>query len=229
MTSPKETIEKARTAFTDGNYADALELYDHFYEHALEADPSYYGVRLSYCLDEWAELAKKYQPAKVRLEEKMATALRLLDTTRNPERFHDYHAICHFLKCPDKSIEKFFGYHDSDPQLALSLFSFIRDDLVAAKQWNVCSTYLSHPEKQYSNFLEAFDGSMRLAHKQEQPDEFESFSKEWFVTNAGNLLLILKNAGRKQEAEAIYQQCSVDMQSRKFADLIAEIKAHARL
>src|SRR4051812_21904757 len=108
----------ARAAVKGGDYEAALEQYDHFYEHALEVDKSYYGVRLSYCLNEWAALGEKYPPAKARLEGKAADALALLDKTLDPERFHDYQAICHFLKCPEKPVEKFMELSDSDDELA---------------------------------------------------------------------------------------------------------------
>ena len=219
MGDPAETIERARTAANDGDYAEALSQYDYFYDNALKEDRSYYGVRHSYCLEEWAELAEKYPPAKARLEEKMATALRLLDETRDPEHFHDYRSICHFLKCTDKAVSKFLTVHGSDPELAQKTFRFIRDDLVAAEKWDICGAYLLHPDKQYIQFLNAFDGAMKV-NIQENSDEYEDFTKNWFVENIASLMLILKNTGKGPESEIIHEQFSMDMTARGFDDLI---------
>jgi hypothetical protein len=222
MTNPKDSLEKARVALAGGDYAAASELYEYFFDHALETDKSFYGVRLSYCLDEWAEVAKKYPPARVRLEEKMAAALAQFDKTRKPEYFHDYYAICRSLDCVDKAVEKFLAYHNSDSLLAQNIFRFVRGDLVAAKQWDVCGTYLQDSAKVYRKFLEAFDGTMKYGREKDH-DETISFAKDWFVENMTDLLLVLKHTGRHEEAEAIQEQMSLELMTRDMPELADDV------
>jgi hypothetical protein len=60
----RDALDNARAAFKHGDYPEALRQYDYFFDHALDDDPAaLYGVRLSYCLDEWAKLGEKYPPA----------------------------------------------------------------------------------------------------------------------------------------------------------------------
>ena len=83
--SPIEVLATARSAARNGDYPLALDRFEWFFDHALEEDPaSFYGVRLSYCVSEWARVGQTYPPALRRLRERQQDALRLLDETRNP-------------------------------------------------------------------------------------------------------------------------------------------------
>ena len=96
--NPRDALDEARAAFRERNYDTALERYEHFFDHALDDDAhSLYGVRLSYCLSEWAKLGDVHPLARRRLEEKASESLDLLVHTRDPERFHDFIAICGYL------------------------------------------------------------------------------------------------------------------------------------
>ena len=128
----KGVFDEAREAFRLDNYQEALEHYDYFFDYALADDPAFYGVRLSYCLSEWANLAQKYPAAKERLLQKKQAAIKLLEQTRDPERFHDYVSLCRYLKFEHEPGDQFLIYHSSDQDLAQSIVRFIWDDLIAA-------------------------------------------------------------------------------------------------
>src|SRR4051812_19028994 len=92
--NPREILDNARSAFRSGDYPVALERYEYFFDHALDDDDAaFYGVRLSFCLDEWARLGEKYPAAKDRLEKKRDEALSSLVQTRNPQQFNDFKSI----------------------------------------------------------------------------------------------------------------------------------------
>jgi hypothetical protein len=61
-----DALDEARTACHSGDFARALDRYVWFFDNCLANDPAYYGVRLSYVLDEWTDLGKKYPPAAER-------------------------------------------------------------------------------------------------------------------------------------------------------------------
>ena len=56
-------LDKAEEFRNDGVYQEALNLHIWYHKNALKYDPAQYGVRLSYALDDWAELGKVYPPA----------------------------------------------------------------------------------------------------------------------------------------------------------------------
>jgi len=113
MIEPKYTLDKAREAVKLKNYANALEIYNNFFEETFKKSAKY-GVRLSYCLSDWAALGEIYPLALRKLENKKDEALLLLEKEREPERFHDYFAICKQLKSPELPYQEFLRLHKTD-------------------------------------------------------------------------------------------------------------------
>jgi hypothetical protein len=104
-----------------GDYAVALASYEDFFDHSLQdqgAENNYYGVRLSFCLDEWARLAEKHPKALQRLEAKAKETIAELERTRRPALFHDFISINKYLGQERTSIDLFLKYHSSDRSLA---------------------------------------------------------------------------------------------------------------
>jgi hypothetical protein len=72
---------QARAHAAQGRPAEALELHRRYFA-ASRAIPSLYGVRLSFALSDWAELAETFPPARQALREaRRAAADRLLPST----------------------------------------------------------------------------------------------------------------------------------------------------
>ncbi len=224
MTSAqRDALNLARIAFEKGDYSEALKQYEYFFDHALDDDPyASYGVRLSYCLDEWASLGKQYTEALQRLEWKADEALALLNESRDPERFHDFMAICSYLERKEDPIQRFLGYHSSDRDLAESIVRFIWNELVEEGQWAVCAEYLSNSHETYQTALWKFDQAMQVC-KSLGGDEFEEQIKGWYVRDVTNLMLVLRNAGKTLEAKLIQDAMIADMASRGCPELAAQI------
>lgn len=64
----KARLEQAREATKLGHYAQALDGFQWFWDHALEHAPSMSGVRASFFLADWWKLASAYAPAMQALE-----------------------------------------------------------------------------------------------------------------------------------------------------------------
>ena len=60
---PRDILGEARDDREHGRYELALEKHVWFHENALTFRPSLAGVRLSYALDDWLQLAARYPPA----------------------------------------------------------------------------------------------------------------------------------------------------------------------
>jgi hypothetical protein len=61
-TNPKEVLRQARRLVESQYYDAALEKYIWFHDHALDADRSLVGVRLSYAISEWVDLERSILP-----------------------------------------------------------------------------------------------------------------------------------------------------------------------
>jgi hypothetical protein len=62
-------LEAAQVATQRGDYQEALEGFLRFHRLALYYEPSMYGVRLSFALSYWGDLAKIYPPALAAMQE----------------------------------------------------------------------------------------------------------------------------------------------------------------
>jgi hypothetical protein len=221
-----EVLSEARLAFQNHHFALALKCYEYFFDHALDNDPySLYGVRLSYCLGEWAELGADYPPALQRLRQKADESLHQLTQTRNPERFHDFISICKYLKFDEKPVRQFLFIHASDSLLAMSISRFIWAELVQNQLWEVCNTYLVVPVDKYKNSLMKFDELLKFS--KEEPDlcdeDFELQMVDGYVRDVANIILVLLHNNREGEVAELRSIIMVDMAARNSDQLVRNI------
>jgi len=212
----KMRLNDARVAARDGNYAEALEHYDYVFEHALAENPYLAGVRLSYCLFEWAELANDYPPAQKALLQKKEDARKRFVETGDGRAFHDFVCICRALGADHEAVWLFTDTHASNPMLAETIVRFIWDDLVAAGQWEVCRTYLSRWQDRYNKALDIFDMDMDEDNFSVpfSRDEFEAGACDEFARRVGNILLVLHNTGQVHEAQSLLRKVTENMAER---------------
>lgn len=221
---PKDALDAARAAARERRYDDALKNYEWFFDHALDDDPAaFYGVRLSYCLSEWADLGSRYPPARRRLEERRDEALALLDSTRDPEMFHDYMGICRALEDSRSPLEAFVDLHRRDPELAASAVRFIWHEVVEAGMWDVAAPYVKDAQFDYQNALEKFEQAMLVC--DENPDfggeEFADQIRGWCVADLRDLWLVLMHSNRSSEAEKIKELALGDARLRNHPTIAA--------
>src|SRR5262245_56849046 len=116
---PQERLKLAQAAADEGRYAEALREHIWIHEHALEHEPAFYGVRLSFALAYWVELAKVYPEARRALEE---IRDRKIERLRRGEgdrgTFHDVESINEHLQCERSTSDLFTGMASDFPALA---------------------------------------------------------------------------------------------------------------
>ena len=115
---PGDILQEAREASANKHYSLSLEKYRWFFENALKIKKSYYGVRLSYCLSEWAGLGKVYPPAFKELTQLKESTLTAFKNTKSHCQFHEYESICDALGCPEEPVEVFENIALKDKALA---------------------------------------------------------------------------------------------------------------
>ena len=101
-----------------------------FHENALKYTPSLAGVRLSFALDYWIELGKKYPKAKealVSIRDKNTKAFS--EGNGTVALFHDVRAINDNLNERSKTVALFKMLHEKFPELAKACYQFAEKDL----------------------------------------------------------------------------------------------------
>src|SRR5437016_1020215 len=105
---PQKAREFAIAYRKEGKYEEALEMHEWFHFNALSIRPSLYGVRLSFALSEWMELAEIYPKAKERLLEiRSDETTKIKNGTWQFQDFHDVREISRKLKDERVSVELF--------------------------------------------------------------------------------------------------------------------------
>lgn len=146
--SPQERLQAARKATLEGRYEEALQEFVWFHEHALEHQPWLYGVRLSFALGYWVELAGLYPPAMAALE-----ALRdrkseaLLRGEGNKASFHDVVAINRVLGRNALTHQLILKLDSGYPELARECAPLALAAMVEAGDYPLAYRYIPDPLK----------------------------------------------------------------------------------
>lgn len=204
-----QTLEDAQLAHQAGDFVNALKFYEHFFDHALIEDPlAYYGARLTHCLNGWTELAKVFPGAKNRLDAKKRDALEHYYQTREPERFHDYLAICRGLGVEEEALNEFLSLHAKEPKSAAKLSKFLWNDLINAEQWSVCNQLIEHANLKLDELFAVFDEAAKL--KEMEPAfnniKFEQHIVDTLLDDVQNVIMVLRQANRRGDINALQRQ-----------------------
>jgi len=112
----------------NAEYEKALGRTIWFHNHSLEYDIGMYGVRLSFALNDWVDLGKKYPPALKALKNIRDTKTdRLASGSGNFNLLIDVFAINQTLSEDDKTIILFKKLEITQPKLASRAWPMIKD------------------------------------------------------------------------------------------------------
>ena len=228
----RKCLDEARQHSRAGDYAKALELFEYFFDHALdEDDGALYGVRLSFCLAYWAELAETYPPAEQRLLERKTECLDAFLDSEDAELFHDFAAICKYLDEPDAPLDKFEELLRDDKPKADIVVRYLWDDLIDAGRWNACKPYLADPEAHYQRALAQVDNMAELyrTRPEDLGPRFEKRIKRTCVKKFGNLLKALANIDRREESKALLCQLAKDLEERELDCVLNSVRERAAI
>lgn len=149
---PREHLLSARQAGLEGNHEEALRGFIWFHEHALEHDPAYYGVRLSFALGFWLELGEVYPKAIDALKEIRDNKTQiLLMGNGDRELFHDVEAINESLEEGSSTYELFKQMVVASPALAQDCAELAMRAIVKCGDYSLAHQYMGDP---YENIRE---------------------------------------------------------------------------
>jgi hypothetical protein len=199
-------LRDAVALMRQGRYAESLQKHLWFHDHALEHTPALAGVRLSFALAYWLDLAACYPEAMQAL-----TAIRdrkaqaLLDGKGSFRLFHDVASINGYLHEEPETVALFKRMHQTDPELARQCYSVAEKYLVAHQEYEVCVEYLPDPIARFEEIRKLRQVQLELAG--ENPALGQShlgdYAEVHFAEGVRRLITILVGAGRRQDAERV--------------------------
>ena len=198
----------------EGAYDRSLNRYEWFFDNCLSIDQAYYGVRLSYVVEEWAELGRMYPAATDSLAAKLEDSLAALLQTPSVELYHDIVAISGYLDQPQIAVKAFRQLESTDPVIAKRAIHFGWELLFNAEEHTLLAAYIPSASDRYAEILQLLDHSVK-AYDPDWGEDYLGWAHETFRNNTDMLVTTLRKTGRVAEANEIIGRAVKDRQERR--------------
>jgi hypothetical protein len=186
-----ERLHRGLEAATNGRYAEALREYKWFHESALKHRPSLYGVRLSFALWYWTELAAKYPKAGHELDKiRLSKTKRLLKGELDRVLFHDVEAINERLKRHTDTYELFAKLEAKNPEFAARCASVALPAIVKSGDFAMARRYTPSPLESLRKYGKALNQD--VAELTRQPPTKAPRLKAYVAIYAERVRLLLR-------------------------------------
>ena len=176
-------LDLARALAQAGKKDEATEAYVWLWEHMLEHDPAFYGVRLSFMRSDLEQLAKSHPAARDRFASmRDATRKRMDADPKDTEAAVDWQALCQVVG-DKKAVLAWFDAARNDPDRSEQL-ERIGDDLtellVGAGRWSDAGKMVEEPVQQAERHLEMLSME-RGGPAPDMPEEYRKAMQESLV------------------------------------------------
>ena len=206
-----QTLDEARRLASAGRYQEALEKHIWYHRHALEYGPSHAGVRLSFALNDWVELGRKYPPAlealsKIRDEGESELASGKLDE----DLFYDVVSINKFLNATERSVQLFEKIAGEHPQFAAKAYPIVEEDLLRHGKHVSFSEHIGNHRARFRELKQDRDRKLRLA-RDMGLERMSSHADKMFRQHTSELVKLLRDAGREDDAAWVEEQAEREL------------------
>ncbi|MGD9719866.1 MAG: hypothetical protein AB7O59_01460 [Pirellulales bacterium] len=208
-------------------YAEALERFIWFHEHALEHESSMYGVRLSFALSYWNALGDVYPPAKTALfEMRDRTTQQIINgAATDYAPFHDVVALNRTLNESEKTVDLFLLIDQNNPALAQQCWNVAKDSVVAAKKFDVVRKYVGDGQAAFAMLKESYAVTMKLASDSSPGNAaVKDWSKKHFVDECVQLIEIERALNDEPAAKKIQEQALAVLDDKRLRDALGTEK-----
>jgi hypothetical protein len=222
---PSRILNEAREDTSQGRHEAALAKFLWFHHNALKYRSSLYGVRLSFALSYWFELAERHPPALAALEKNRDDALRDFKRDRKGENafaaFNDFESINQTLGEESRTAAAFEELDAEDPEAAARVFHVAREALIRAKAYKLCGKYL-RPSEDWLRAAQMYQ--MTRSHDQDDGG-LGGYAEKSFTNQVATLLALLVVNERREEAELIAHKARLEWDSPAFRAAIDDALA----
>lgn len=222
---PSEVLSEARAQALSGDHEAALEKLIWFHHNALSLDPGLYGVRLSFALGHWMDLARSYPPAlDALIQVRDAKAMALRSGSQDHELFNDLRSINRELKEEYRTYELFRELAAADQSLAAACFPWAIQSVVQSEDWELAAEFLGDPAKVVSDAITRLN---RTVSRVERITSDYKVVRRWAeIRNCGNeialILRALRGCGRTQEADSLRSSALAEVESESWRTELGE-------
>ena len=208
--------DSARQDMLNKHYALALKKELWYFQNALRIEPAHTGVRLSFALSQWRDLANAYPPAKTLLHYAAYNLKQDIMQHEQPNfnAISEFVAISDYQKRTDNTVALFKWLDAHHPeQLKITKILFERA-LLKQKEYDLLARYVK-PKLDYANDLSSYLASLEYEKSKADFDENESFATKTFINSVATLVALLVKSDRNTEALDLVQRARIDLDNEK--------------
>jgi RNA polymerase sigma factor (sigma-70 family) len=222
---PQAILNEAQADTAAGRYREALAKHIWYRDNALRYQPSQVGVRNSFALSYWAELAGKYPPAREKLEAIRDQALAQVqdpsaDVKTVLSAFITVVSIDNGLQATGKNVELFKWLDTHNPAAARRAYPVAERDLIEAREYTVCGRYLD-ADASYRRILNMYNVTKRA---RPASPELEQFAVKSFSNQSARLVAVLALNHQTEAAARVSGEAAKTIGTPEFATLLAEAR-----
>ena len=218
---PKKALEFAHTFKEEGKYAEALEMHEWFHFNCLSIDKAFSGVRLSFALKDWLELADHYPTARVRLIE--IRNQNIEEIKKGNWTFEDFNDVVGISRALDDGLTAVEIFKEINKQgmengRAEKCYSVVFNLLIDFHEKELCRQYRLNDPVQFVKLykmifesnLESANRNVQLFKEKESDDpedvrELETYPQRIYIQSMGYLVQALKFADCEKDLIAVYE------------------------
>lgn len=203
--NPGEILKEAKADTAAQHYPVALSKYVWYFENALKYDSAQTGVRLSFALNDWMDLAAHYPPALDALKLLRDEAeQRFDDGSKTAHTVMEIAALNRVLNDDERTRAMFETLAENDPTTAKLVFAIVRPSLVKVKAYTLCGKFLD-PQQDLERLrrMRQMQSDAGGAMGKTALFDMSALSTQTFAKDAATLIALLVLNDRKQEAENI--------------------------
>jgi hypothetical protein len=221
-------LDQAQEATAAGRHADALELHQRYHEHSREVTTQF-GVRLSFALSRWADLAHRYPPAMQALRATRDAAAARLSATRpdtasstvdtqgyeahpaHPAHadFAEVAAISNRLGDEQYAADLFAELDRDHPDVAVDCWAAARSLLVSTGRFELAHRYMGDRERAVARAAAVLDQRLTRGFAR-FPEHLRAQMRQdavnGYIADIREMLAILDGVGAHALASATRQQ-----------------------
>ena len=203
-----EDLQDIRRLVTEGKHEEALQKHLWFHEES-KSSTGMGGVRLSFALSQWAELAQVYPPALTALQGvRDDNEAKLLRGTGGFKEFHDFSAINRVLKDTGRTYQVYLQLDDKHPDVAKQCFNVTLDLIVTNKNYELFAKYGGDPIVRFEQIRNMREMNLGMTRSNPKMDNarFREYTDKSFTDKTAQLIEILIALQRLDEAREIQKR-----------------------
>ncbi|TWT75936.1 hypothetical protein Pla123a_27210 [Posidoniimonas polymericola] len=206
--NPGAILNEAQRDARAGRHAEALQKHVWYHENALAIEPAQYGVRLSFALGYWKDLADDYPPALAELKKQRDTAgQRVLAGKEARESFHDFQSLNEVLEQDAKTVELFETLDKEHPKTAREVYDIAKDALLPAKKYELAARY-AEPAKEIKSILRDYQWNLDYAASEDKEfaESHLEYAHDSLTHNAASLIALMAVTDQPEVAKKLAAQ-----------------------